>query len=80
MNAVAPGTVRTPLSVSQFRARAAHDADLERLLGQVIARYPLSRWGTPDEIAGVILFLATELSSWMTGQIVPVDGGLLETR
>ncbi|MCU0800162.1 MAG: SDR family oxidoreductase [Rhodobacteraceae bacterium] len=80
VNAVAPGAVRTPLSESQFRARAADEAEFQALLAQVIGRYPIARWGTPQEIAEVILFLATERSAWMTGQIIPVDGGLLELR
>jgi NAD(P)-dependent dehydrogenase (short-subunit alcohol dehydrogenase family) len=80
VNAVAPGAVRTPLSESQFRARAADEAQFEALLAQVIARYPLPRWGRPEEIAEAILFLATDRSSWMTGQILPVEGGLLEVR
>ncbi len=80
VNAVAPGAVRTPLSESQFRARARDEAHFQELLGQVIGRYPISRWGSPEEIAEAILFLATDRSSWMTGQILPVDGGLLELR
>ncbi|WP_103335640.1 SDR family NAD(P)-dependent oxidoreductase [Pseudotabrizicola formosa] len=80
VNAVAPGAVRTPLSESQFRARAADEAEFQTLLAQVIGRYPISRWGTPEEIAEVVLFLATDRSSWMTGQVIPVDGGLLELR
>lgn len=80
VNAVAPGAVRTPLSESQFRARAADEAEFQTLLNQVIGRYPISRWGTSAEIAEVVLFLATDRSSWMTGQIIPIDGGLLELR
>jgi NAD(P)-dependent dehydrogenase (short-subunit alcohol dehydrogenase family) len=80
VNAVAPGAVRTPLSESQFRARSTDEADFQSLLSQVIARYPIARWGTPEEIAEVILFLATDRSSWMTGQIVPIEGGLLQLR
>ncbi len=80
VNAVAPGAVRTPLSESQFRARAADEAEFQALLAQVIGRYPIARWGTPQEIAEVVLFLATERSAWMTGQIIPVDGGLLQLR
>ncbi|MEO1678672.1 MAG: SDR family NAD(P)-dependent oxidoreductase [Pseudomonadota bacterium] len=79
-NAVAPGAVRTPLSESQFRARSANEAEFEGLLAQVIKRYPLSRWGRAEEIAEVIHLLGTERSSWMTGQIIPIDGGLLELR
>lgn len=80
VNAVAPGAVRTPLSESQFRARAGDEAEFETMLGQVIARYPIARWGRASEIAEAILFLTSEQSSWITGQIIPVDGGLLELR
>lgn len=80
VNAVAPGAVRTPLSESQFRARSASEAEFEALLDQVIQRYPLSRWGRAEEIAEAIHFLGTSRSSWMTGQIIPIDGGLLELR
>ncbi|MFN4128605.1 MAG: SDR family NAD(P)-dependent oxidoreductase [Paracoccaceae bacterium] len=80
VNAVAPGAVRTQLSESQFRARVTDEAEFQSLLAQVIGRYPISRWGTPQEIAEVVLFLATDRSAWMTGQIIPIDGGLLELR
>jgi len=80
VNAVAPGAVRTPLSESQFRARARDDAHFEELLEAVIQRYPLSRWGTTEDIARTIAFLASEQSGWITGQIIPIDGGLLEIR
>ncbi len=80
VNAVAPGAIRTPLSEQQFRARATNDNHYQELLQQLINRYPISRWGTPEEVAEVVLFLASDRSSWMTGQIIPVDGGLLELR
>jgi NAD(P)-dependent dehydrogenase (short-subunit alcohol dehydrogenase family) len=80
VNAVAPGAVRTPLSESQFRARARDDAHFDDLLTAVIDRYPLKRWGTTDDIAETFLFLASPRSGWITGQIIPVDGGLLELR
>lgn len=80
VNAVAPGAVRTALSESQFRVQAEDETDFNDLLDKVIARYPLARWGQPEEIAEVVLFLASDQSSWMTGQILPVDGGLLELR
>ena len=79
-NAVAPGAVRTPLSESQFRARAQDDAHFDELLEGVIARYPIKRWGESPEIAEVVHFLGTSRSAWMTGQILPVDGGLLALR
>ncbi len=80
VNAVAPGAVRTPLSESQFRARAADEAEFEALMTGVIRRYPIERWGTAGEIAELVFFLATCRSAWITGQIIPVDGGLLEIR
>lgn len=80
VNAVAPGAVRTALSESQFRARSSSDAEFEALLAQVIARYPIARWGEVAEVAEAVLFLASPRSSWITGQIIPVDGGLLEIR
>lgn len=79
-NAVAPGAVRTPLSESQFRARATSDGEFEELLDGVIARYPLRRWGQAEEVAEVVHFLGSPRSAWMTGQVLPVDGGLLELR
>lgn len=80
VNAVAPGAVRTPLSESQFRARATSDAEFEGLMDAVLARYPIARWGDVRDIAELVLFLASEKAGWITGQIIPVDGGLLETR
>lgn len=80
VNAVAPGAVRTPLSESQFRARARTPEEFDALLAQVIQRYPLSRWGKAEEIAALVSFLLGPESGWMTGQVIPVDGGLLELR
>ena len=80
VNAVAPGAVRTPLSESQFRARARDDAHFDELMQAVIARYPIGRFGTTDDVARAISFLASADAGWITGQIIPVDGGLLEIR
>ncbi|MGD1888211.1 MAG: SDR family NAD(P)-dependent oxidoreductase [Cohaesibacteraceae bacterium] len=80
VNAIAPGAVRTPLSESQFRARARDEAHFDELLDGVIQRYPIARWGMPEEIAELAAFLTGPGSRWMTGQIIPVDGGLLELR
>jgi len=42
-----------------------------------LRRIPLGRFGSPEEIAGVALFLASPLASYVVGQTLPVDGGLL---
>ena len=63
VNAIAPGTVRTP--------RSGPDAD------PAVARrgVPMGRRGEPDEIAAAALFLVSDLASYVTGQCLPVDGG-----
>lgn len=65
VNAIAPGGVMTPM----VEALGAGYIDEES------ARYPLKRLGTPNEIAQVAVFLASEASTFMTGQIVGVNGG-----
>lgn len=69
VNAVAPGYVRTPMI-----ARLTSDPEREAATAE---RVPLGRFAEPDEIGWVIAFLAGEGASMVTGQIIPVDGGLL---
>ena len=68
VNALVPGWVETDLT-GFLRA----DAGLE---AAVLDRVPMRRWGRPDEIAQAALFLASDASSFMTGQSLVVDGGL----
>jgi 3-oxoacyl-[acyl-carrier protein] reductase len=67
VNALAPGLVKTDF------ARALWEPDEEG----AGARHPLGRIGVPDDIAGAALFLASDASSWMTGETIVVDGGEL---
>jgi NAD(P)-dependent dehydrogenase (short-subunit alcohol dehydrogenase family) len=74
VNAICPGTVFTPLMEPMLRARG--DGDLEAGLAKTVAKYPIGHLGSPEEIARVALFLASDESSYMTGAHVPVDGGV----
>jgi NAD(P)-dependent dehydrogenase (short-subunit alcohol dehydrogenase family) len=67
INAVAPGPTETAM-LNRFAGNAEHKAGL-------VAGVPLRRVGEPDEIANAIVFLASDKSSFTTGQVLPVDGG-----
>lgn len=69
VNAVAPGVVRTPLTQEYM------DANPQRLAA-AIAHTPLRRVGEPEDVAGVVTFLASDAARFVTGQTVFVDGGM----
>ena len=72
INAVAPGTVESPY----FKEIYARAEDPDALRAQYAARQPMNRLGTPAEIARAIMFLASDDSSFATGTILTIDGGL----
>ncbi len=67
VNAVAPWYVRTPLAAAVLE-------DKEKL-GRILARTPAGRVGEPAEVAAAIAFLGSKDASWITGVVLPVDGG-----
>jgi NAD(P)-dependent dehydrogenase (short-subunit alcohol dehydrogenase family) len=74
VNVICPGTVYTPLMEPMLRARGG--GDLTAGLALTVAKYPIGRLGTPEEIAAVALFLASNDSSFLTGSIITADGGM----
>ena len=69
VNAIGPGTIATEMARSVYDHETAREA--------VLSRTPMGRLGTPEEVAGVAVFLAGEDSSYVTGKTIIVDGGRL---
>ncbi len=68
VNAVLPGWIDTELTANARREVAG-------LHERVLARTPAGRWGAPEDLAGVAVFLASAASDFVTGAAIPVDGG-----
>ena len=67
VNAIAPGWIETPLTEPLTADPARRQA--------IIDRTPLARWGRPEDVAGAALFLCSPVAAFITGVILPVDGG-----
>jgi NAD(P)-dependent dehydrogenase (short-subunit alcohol dehydrogenase family) len=75
VNAVNPGVVRTNLHLNAGMSDTAYEAFVERSK----ITHPLGRIGTPEEVADLILFLASPKAGWITGGTFPIDGGRGQT-
>ncbi|KAE9627704.1 SDR family NAD(P)-dependent oxidoreductase [Parasedimentitalea maritima] len=71
INSLCPGFIDTPFNAG-FETQMGGRAKLERYVAKTI---PMGRWGTTDEIADSILFLASDMSTFMTGHALVIDGG-----
>jgi NAD(P)-dependent dehydrogenase (short-subunit alcohol dehydrogenase family) len=67
VNAIAPGWIETDLTKAAQADAARSDA--------IIARTPQGRWGKPDDIGGAVVFLCSDAARFITGTILPIDGG-----
>jgi 2-keto-3-deoxy-L-fuconate dehydrogenase len=70
-NAICPGTVESPSLQERMRAQG----DYEKARAAFIARQPMGRLGTPEEIAALVVYLASDASAYTTGQLHIIDGG-----
>lgn len=71
VNIIAPGPIRTRIG-----GGVPPTAEIEQMWASTV---PLGRMGEPEDVKGVVLLLASPASSWMTGVVIPVDGGALTT-
>lgn len=69
VNAIAPGYVATELNTKLMEDKQVYD--------ELTSRIPMGRWAEPEELTGTVVFLASNASSYMTGQLVNIDGGYL---
>lgn len=69
VNAIGPGYMRTEMTEPLYH-------DPERY-NKVMSRVAIKRWGTPEDVKGAVVFLASRASSYITGQVIYVDGGWL---
>ncbi len=70
VNAIAPGFIRTPLNDQAVKDNPA-------MVDRFVQHTPLGRPGTPDDLVGPAVFLASDMSAYVTGVMLPVDGGYL---
>lgn len=69
VNAIAPGYMATDMNTALINDKVRNE--------EILNRIPAKRWGKPEDMAGVVLFLASSASDYLNGAIIPVDGGYL---
>ena len=69
VNAIAPGYMATEMNTNLINDKTRNT--------EILSRIPAKRWGTPEDVAGVAVFLASGASDYLNGAVIPVDGGYL---
>jgi len=69
VNAIAPGYMATEMNTKLIEDKERNE--------KILARIPAGRWGNPNDVKGVILFLSSSASDYISGAVIPVDGGYL---
>lgn len=78
VNAIAPGGISTPGAAAATKGiKLPKGIDMQKMMEAFLAKIPMHRMGEPDDIGKVALFLASDMSSYMTGSQIVVDGGVL---
>ncbi len=77
VNSIAPGGIETPGLSDLLEFFTSPDGNIDETKQYHVSRTPLGRMGTPDDIAKVVVFLASSAADYMTGSLVVVDGGFL---
>ena len=69
VNAIAPGYMATEMNTALINDNGRNT--------EILARIPANRWGTPEDMKGLAVFLASDASNYVSGAVIPLDGGYL---
>ena len=75
-NCICPGTVHTPSLEERIAANAAAAGSIDAARAAFVSRQPMGRLATPEEIAALVVYLASDAAQFITGQAIVIDGGI----
>ena len=77
VNALCPGVTETPMLPGFYGGKSLDEGDIRQRLNSYVSLVPMARLAQPSEMASVVVFLASDAASFITGTAIPVDGGLV---